>query len=207
MVLTRAQNQPGAGRRPGHRATTCRMPPTPTPRTWTSPRPTPPTPPTRCSCASTSTTPTASRSPPASCSAARRAHGAGGMATWADVKEQAADLLGLKLTDKDVLNIPQLAVDPYGKFIPGPARGLPQYVTADRAGRGRHRRHPVPGAGERAVLRHPVPDGHRAQRRPEPAGHATTTRPRRRWPRPRTPTPRPRPISPASRPAPTTTRC
>ena len=29
-------------------------------------------------------------------------------------------------------NIPMLAVDPYGNFIPGP-RGLPQYVTAGGA--------------------------------------------------------------------------
>ncbi|SDM55359.1 Ca2+-binding protein, RTX toxin-related [Cryobacterium flavum] len=54
---------------------------------------------------------------------------AGGMATWATVKTQAKDLLGLLLQDKDVLNIPQMAVDPYGNFIPGPARGLPMYVT------------------------------------------------------------------------------
>ena len=54
---------------------------------------------------------------------------AGGMATWKDVKAQAAILLGLKLEDKDVTNIPMIAADPYGKFIPGPARGLPQYVT------------------------------------------------------------------------------
>lgn len=55
---------------------------------------------------------------------------AGGMATWAMVKAQAADLLGLRLEDKDALDIPMIAADPYGKFIPGPARGLPQYVTA-----------------------------------------------------------------------------
>ena len=54
---------------------------------------------------------------------------AGGMASWARIKEQSADLLGLKLTDMDVLNVPQIAVDPYGKFLPGPLRGLPQYVT------------------------------------------------------------------------------
>jgi hypothetical protein len=54
---------------------------------------------------------------------------AGGMATWATVKAQAATLLGLRLTDKDVLDVPMIATDPYGKFIPGPARGLPQYVT------------------------------------------------------------------------------
>ncbi len=52
-----------------------------------------------------------------------------GMATWATTKAQAENLLGLLLTDDDVTNIPMLAVDAYGKFIPGPARGLPQYVT------------------------------------------------------------------------------
>ena len=52
-----------------------------------------------------------------------------GISTWASTKKQAAELLGLKLVDKDVLNIPMLATDPYGNFIPGPARGLPQYVT------------------------------------------------------------------------------
>ncbi|WP_427007783.1 peroxidase family protein [Pseudarthrobacter sp. H2] len=52
-----------------------------------------------------------------------------GMATWASVKAQAASLLGLQLRDVDVTNIPMLATDPYGKFVPGP-NGLPQYVTA-----------------------------------------------------------------------------
>jgi hypothetical protein len=56
-------------------------------------------------------------------------NGASGMATWASVKKQAAELLGLKLVDTDVSNIPMIAADPYGNFIPGPARGLPQYVT------------------------------------------------------------------------------
>ncbi|GAB3546183.1 hypothetical protein GCM10027404_06020 [Arthrobacter tumbae] len=55
----------------------------------------------------------------------------GGMATWAMLKQQAATRMGLKLADSDVLSVPMLAVDPYGKFVPGPARGLPQYVTAD----------------------------------------------------------------------------
>ncbi|MFG1606599.1 peroxidase family protein [Actinoplanes sp. NPDC049265] len=53
----------------------------------------------------------------------------GGLPTWADVKKQAHDELGLALADKDVLNVPALLTDPYGKFVPGPARGLPQYVT------------------------------------------------------------------------------
>ncbi len=54
----------------------------------------------------------------------------GGMATWALLKQQAQQRLGLQIVDQDVLNIPMIAADPYGKFIPGPARGLPQYVTA-----------------------------------------------------------------------------
>jgi hypothetical protein len=55
------------------------------------------------------------------------------MATWAGVKEQAETKLGLLLADKDVLDIPMLAADPYGNFIPGP-NGLPQYVTKVRPG-------------------------------------------------------------------------
>ncbi|MEA2623463.1 MAG: hypothetical protein QOH61_2373, partial [Chloroflexota bacterium] len=55
--------------------------------------------------------------------------GTDGISTWAAVKAQAATLLGLKLVDMDVLNIPQNLSDPYGNFVPGPARGLPQYVT------------------------------------------------------------------------------
>jgi Ca2+-binding RTX toxin-like protein len=51
----------------------------------------------------------------------------GGMATWADVKEQARTLLGIQLVDSDVGNIPLLAADQYGKFIPGP-NGFPQMV-------------------------------------------------------------------------------
>src|SRR6185295_16126290 len=54
----------------------------------------------------------------------------GSIATWAAVKKQAAQLLGLKLQDKDVLNVPMIATDPYGMFIPGPVNKLPQYVTA-----------------------------------------------------------------------------
>ncbi len=54
---------------------------------------------------------------------------AGGLPTWADVKRQAAEVLGLRLTDADVLNVPTVLADAYGKFVPGPARGLPQYVT------------------------------------------------------------------------------
>ena len=54
----------------------------------------------------------------------------GGLASWAMIKDQAANILGLQLVDANVGNIPMIAADAYGKFIPGPLRGLPQYVTA-----------------------------------------------------------------------------
>ena len=50
-----------------------------------------------------------------------------GMATWASAKEQARTLLGIELDDQDVLNLPLLATDPYGKFLPG-ANGFPQLI-------------------------------------------------------------------------------
>ena len=49
------------------------------------------------------------------------------MATWKVVKAQAREILGIKLTDADVDNVPLLATDAYGNFIPGP-HGLPQVV-------------------------------------------------------------------------------
>jgi hypothetical protein len=42
------------------------------------------------------------------------------MATWAVVKAQANDVLGIHLTDADVHNVPLLATDAYGNFIKGP---------------------------------------------------------------------------------------
>ena len=46
----------------------------------------------------------------------------GGMATWGEVKAQAAEMLGIELTDSDVGNVPLLRTDPYGNFIPGAER-------------------------------------------------------------------------------------
>ncbi len=51
----------------------------------------------------------------------------GGMSTWAVVKAQARDVLGINLTDADFDNVPLLATDAYGNFIPG-AHGFPQVV-------------------------------------------------------------------------------
>ncbi|NWL78717.1 heme peroxidase, partial [Pseudomonas taiwanensis] len=53
----------------------------------------------------------------------------GGLPTWADVKAQARAMLGIELDDQDVLNLPLIATDAYGKFIPDPATGFAQIVT------------------------------------------------------------------------------
>lgn len=53
----------------------------------------------------------------------------GGLATWAEVKAQARNLLGVELTDGDALNIPLIRTDAYGKFIPDPATGFAQVVV------------------------------------------------------------------------------
>ncbi|MBD2748014.1 cadherin-like domain-containing protein [Microvirga sp. BT688] len=52
----------------------------------------------------------------------------GGLATWADIKAQAKNVLGIELTDLNVGNIPLIASDPYGNFIPG-KNGYPQLVV------------------------------------------------------------------------------
>ena len=53
--------------------------------------------------------------------------GAGGMATWGEVKEQ-AKMLGILLTDQDVGAVPLLRTDQYGNFIPN-AAGFAQVIT------------------------------------------------------------------------------
>ena len=52
----------------------------------------------------------------------------GGLATWADIKAQAKNVLGIELTDLNVGNIPLIAADEYGNFIPGTS-GYPQLVV------------------------------------------------------------------------------
>jgi len=52
----------------------------------------------------------------------------GGPPTWADIKLQAKEMLGIELSDMDVHNVPLLATDLYGNFIPG-ANGFAQIVT------------------------------------------------------------------------------
>ncbi len=53
----------------------------------------------------------------------------GGMATWAEVKAQALNILGIVLDDLDVLDIPMLATDLYGNLLLG-ANGFAQIVTS-----------------------------------------------------------------------------
>ena len=52
----------------------------------------------------------------------------GAIGNWAEVKAQALEMLGIKLTDFDVGNVPWLRTDQYGKFIPG-ANGFAQVIT------------------------------------------------------------------------------
>jgi Ca2+-binding RTX toxin-like protein len=52
----------------------------------------------------------------------------GDLPTWADIKKQAREVLGIELTDGDVLNLPLLRTDPYGEFIRG-ANGMPLIIT------------------------------------------------------------------------------
>ncbi|MDA8479024.1 heme peroxidase [Citrobacter sp. Awk 4] len=54
----------------------------------------------------------------------------GGLATWADIKLQAETLLGIKLTNQDVFNVPLLATDRYGNLILS-ENGKVQIVTAN----------------------------------------------------------------------------
>ena len=62
-----------------------------------------------------------------------KADGTDGMATWADLKANAANLLGFRITDADVGNVPLLATDAYGNFIAG-AHGMPQLVVINTDG-------------------------------------------------------------------------
>lgn len=53
----------------------------------------------------------------------------GGPPTWADIKNQARDLLGIELSDMNVHSVPLLVTDLYGEFVRGP-NGLPLMMTA-----------------------------------------------------------------------------
>lgn len=52
----------------------------------------------------------------------------GGLPTWADVKAQAREMLGIELTDRDVVNLPLLRTDAYGRYLPD-ANGYAQVIV------------------------------------------------------------------------------
>ncbi|MBP1807421.1 peroxidase family protein [Rubellimicrobium aerolatum] len=56
----------------------------------------------------------------------------GAIGTWADVKKQALEVLGIRLENSDVLRVPLLATDAYGNLILGP-NGYAQMVMAPDA--------------------------------------------------------------------------
>ena len=131
--------------------------------------------------------------------------GQDGIGTWAAVKKQAAEKLGLLLVDKDVTQHPDDRGRPVRQVHPGPARGLPQYVTGSGWWRATS---PAPCAVPANVLYFDTPFltdiAHNADPSPQDTDHNPA---RRRWHRRRTPTTRRLRTSPLSPPAPTTTRC
>ncbi|MFD1302084.1 peroxidase family protein, partial [Methylobacterium marchantiae] len=56
----------------------------------------------------------------------------GAVGSWAEVKAQALEMLGIRLDDFDVHNVPLLKTDQYGRFIPG-ENGYAQIVMAPDA--------------------------------------------------------------------------
>jgi hypothetical protein len=71
--------------------------------------------------------------------------------------------LGLLLEDKEISNVPMVAADPYGNFIPGP-NWLRSVGHRHRLGRRQSR--PRSGSGQTSALRHAVPHRRCPQRRP-----------------------------------------
>ena len=85
---------------------------------------------------------------------------AGGLPTWGQIKAQAAEMLGITLEDVHVGNLPLLATDPYGNFIPDPDSGFPQvvmYNDPNNPGAGTHLESGTPGAP--LNLANTLPDG------------------------------------------------
>jgi Ca2+-binding RTX toxin-like protein len=62
--------------------------------------------------------------------------GAKGIATWAEVKAQARDILGINLTDEYVGSVPLFRMDAYGEFVRGP-NGFPLLETSSGLVEGR----------------------------------------------------------------------
>ncbi len=52
------------------------------------------------------------------------------MASWGTGQAETAPSSACSWWTTDVDDVPMIAADPYGNYLPGPARGLPQWVTA-----------------------------------------------------------------------------
>ena len=55
---------------------------------------------------------------------------AGNIANWSEVKQQALVMLGIRLVDTDIFDVPLLLTDEYGRFLRGP-NGFPQLVQSN----------------------------------------------------------------------------
>ncbi|MDP3254400.1 peroxidase family protein [Bosea sp. (in: a-proteobacteria)] len=55
--------------------------------------------------------------------------GKNGLPTWADVKNQAREMLGIQLEDRDVGSVPLILTDAYGNFIPDAATGYARVIV------------------------------------------------------------------------------
>lgn len=55
---------------------------------------------------------------------------AGNIANWSEVKDQARTLLGIRLVDTDIFDVPLVLTDEYGRFLRGP-NGMPQLVLSN----------------------------------------------------------------------------
>ena len=62
-------------------------------------------------------------------------------------------MLGIELDDQDVLNVPLLATDPYGHFMPGAGPASRRSSPATGAGDGRSGTPGAPGRRDRARVR------------------------------------------------------
>jgi Ca2+-binding RTX toxin-like protein len=102
----------------------------------------------------------------------------GGMADWATVKQQAATLLGIKLVDTDVLNVPMVLADQYGRFLRGP-NGYPQLAMKDGSALEGNPADPIPTTNAKRIdiaflddiAHHAVPGGGKT---PDSAGPGST---------------------------------
>jgi Ca2+-binding RTX toxin-like protein len=55
--------------------------------------------------------------------------GKNGLPTWKDLKDQAREMLGIQLEDRDVGSVPLIRTDAYGNFIPDPITGYAQVIV------------------------------------------------------------------------------